>query len=135
MVRCMVLVSSMLGQVRRSLSMCFFFFFNDTATTEIYTLSLHDALPIRGATGLIVCPDLVQREKPLAVLLDQLGAAAQGQSRFVALTGEAGVGKSRLVRELARIAHEDGFYVFGGRSHASAATPYEPFVAALRPYV
>src|SRR2546422_9393973 len=31
-----------------SLSLCssFFFFFNDTATTEIYTLSLHDALPI-----------------------------------------------------------------------------------------
>src|ERR1017187_9651490 len=27
-------------------SCCFFFFFNDTATTEIYTLSLHDALPI-----------------------------------------------------------------------------------------
>src|SRR5437667_10196479 len=26
----------------------FFFFFNDTATTEIYTLSLHDALPIAG---------------------------------------------------------------------------------------
>src|SRR2546422_3502921 len=26
--------------------MTFFFFFNDTATTEIYTLSLHDALPI-----------------------------------------------------------------------------------------
>src|SRR2546425_1825714 len=29
-----------------------FFFFNDTATTEIYTLSLHDALPIsRGSAG------------------------------------------------------------------------------------
>src|SRR2546425_12705186 len=28
------------------LSRSFFFFFNDTATTEIYTLSLHDALPI-----------------------------------------------------------------------------------------
>src|SRR3712207_8824766 len=27
------------------------FFFNDTATTEIYTLSLHDALPILGARG------------------------------------------------------------------------------------
>src|SRR2546430_16752120 len=27
-----------------------FFFFNDTATTEIYTLSLHDALPIAGIT-------------------------------------------------------------------------------------
>src|SRR2546430_3864683 len=37
--------------------LCFFFFFNDTATTEIYTLSLHDALPIsrcrcgRSVTG------------------------------------------------------------------------------------
>src|SRR2546429_9864490 len=29
-----------------SLIFFFFFFFNDTATTEIYTLSLHDALPI-----------------------------------------------------------------------------------------
>src|SRR3712207_8293106 len=29
----------------------FFFFFNDTATTEIYTLSLHDALPIFDAGG------------------------------------------------------------------------------------
>ena len=28
------------------LLLCVFFFFNDTATTEIYTLSLHDALPI-----------------------------------------------------------------------------------------
>src|SRR3712207_9146109 len=28
-----------------------FFFFNDTATTEIYTLSLHDALPICGRPG------------------------------------------------------------------------------------
>src|SRR2546426_5661152 len=31
------------------LLLLFFFFFNDTATTEIYTLSLHDALPICGA--------------------------------------------------------------------------------------
>src|SRR3712207_7992098 len=30
--------------------MFFFFFFNDTATTEIYTLSLHDALPISKGT-------------------------------------------------------------------------------------
>src|SRR2546429_3153662 len=31
-----------------------FFFFNDTATTEIYTLSLHDALPIFLAAGLFL---------------------------------------------------------------------------------
>src|SRR2546430_5728390 len=33
--------------------MSYFFFFNDTATTEIYTLSLHDALPI-SRTGAVV---------------------------------------------------------------------------------
>src|SRR2546422_11551603 len=32
--------------ISRLLHTSFFFFFNDTATTEIYTLSLHDALPI-----------------------------------------------------------------------------------------
>src|SRR5260370_31445835 len=31
-------------------SLLFLFFFNDTATTEIYTLSLHDALPISNTT-------------------------------------------------------------------------------------
>src|SRR5260370_39196797 len=36
------------------LSLSILFFFNDTATTEIYTLSLHDALPISfGSTGLV----------------------------------------------------------------------------------
>src|SRR5260221_4457697 len=39
--------------------MYFFFFFNDTATTEIYTLSLHDALPISW-----VKPKKDARKKP-----------------------------------------------------------------------
>ena len=91
--------------------------------------------PLRGATGLLVCPELVGRESAIAALDGHLAAAAAGEGRVVALTGEAGVGKSRLVRELARRAHEGGFYVFGGRSHRSAATPYEPFIAALRPFV
>src|SRR3712207_8692366 len=34
----------------------YFFFFNDTATTEIYTLSLHDALPISNTFGARVVP-------------------------------------------------------------------------------
>src|SRR2546426_9688747 len=37
----------------------FFFFFNDTATTEIYTLSLHDALPISDLPQ--VAPEAVNR--------------------------------------------------------------------------
>src|SRR3712207_7805485 len=40
--------STMLTTTASRLSTLYFFFFNDTATTEIYTLSLHDALPISG---------------------------------------------------------------------------------------
>src|SRR6266540_6917183 len=43
----------------------FFFFFNDTATTEIYTLSLHDALPISG-----VDPDALAFQRPCCQLAD-----------------------------------------------------------------
>src|SRR5258708_12722697 len=42
----------MLWSPRASPERQFFFFFNDTATTEIYTLSLHDALPISSGSGL-----------------------------------------------------------------------------------
>src|SRR3989441_8470990 len=46
--------------------LCVFFFFNDTATTEIYTLSLHDALPIcllglSGAAGGAAAGDLMEK--------------------------------------------------------------------------
>src|SRR2546422_7370667 len=39
-----------------------FFFFNDTATTEIYTLSLHDALPIFFCTCSVVVPVHILRD-------------------------------------------------------------------------
>src|SRR2546426_2242286 len=54
----------------------FFFFFNDTATTEIYTLSLHDALPIFTSA--------------------ESGAMAMGLERFVnhTLVGGHGTGSS-----------------------------------------
>src|SRR2546429_6437945 len=45
----------------------FFFFFNDTATTEIYTLSLHDALPIYHL--LVLHQDLREVEQTAAQVL------------------------------------------------------------------
>jgi len=45
----------------------FFFFFNDTATTEIYTLSLHDALPISGEWLDIGGPSLPEPERFLSM--------------------------------------------------------------------
>ena len=46
----------------------FFFFFNDTATTEIYTLSLHDALPIlvRGSNNLVLNCDAYNNYDPVS---------------------------------------------------------------------
>src|SRR5256885_17051621 len=43
---CCVSIIELFFSVLLSSYFFFFFFFNDTATTEIYTLSLHDALPI-----------------------------------------------------------------------------------------
>ena len=53
-----------------------FFFFNDTATTEIYTLSLHDALPIYGSMAQTSprLPEKIQRDtqpRPVTPLLTQ----------------------------------------------------------------
>src|SRR5690349_24482807 len=45
----------------------FFFFFNDTATTEIYTLSLHDALPISARFEVPSVPLTVSASAGLAV--------------------------------------------------------------------
>src|SRR5258708_28011862 len=56
-----VIMSSRRG-ARRPRSSFVFFFFNDTATTEIYTLSLHDALPIyRARERIPVRPRLNRR--------------------------------------------------------------------------
>src|SRR2546422_8560955 len=69
----------------------FFFFFNDTATTEIYTLSLHDALPIcrecvlkdaRGAK-----PGLSAREKSVMTFLGSVSRRA-GDTRSEEHTSE-----------------------------------------------
>src|SRR2546426_4886512 len=54
-----------------------FFFFNDTATTEIYTLSLHDALPISGLRVRAGTPD--QRAGPAARAGDPAGAGRRLQ--------------------------------------------------------
>src|SRR2546423_11903987 len=51
----------------------FFFFFNDTATTEIYTLSLHDALPIFPRSG--GDPDPATAELGYSVSRDRQGTS------------------------------------------------------------
>ena len=90
--------------------------------------------PSSNAAGLVMAPDLVQRDDELRVLGAHLKGAANGERQLVAIGGEAGVGKTRIVREIAARAQREGFYVFGGRAHPQGAVPYEAYVAALRPY-
>src|SRR5260370_15649184 len=51
------------------------------------------------------------------------------------LTGEAGIGKTRLCAELAREAIDEGETVLYGRCDEEALVPFQPFVEALRHYV
>src|SRR3989442_12413110 len=65
-------------------SLFFLFFFNDTATTEIYTLSLHDALPICGRDGGAAARTVrdveMDRQGLHAALLDLDGGASASRS-------------------------------------------------------
>src|SRR2546428_7319301 len=68
--------------------MLIFFFFNDTATTEIYTLSLHDALPIFEGVASVVNKIEVL---PLSPMDDQLRRAV-----FRAIYGENGLSRNAV---------------------------------------
>src|SRR3982074_1673474 len=58
----------------RSSIVCLFFFFNDTATTEIYTLSLHDALPIFIALYWVLLAAIELRHAPFILWIKDLAA-------------------------------------------------------------
>jgi DNA-binding CsgD family transcriptional regulator len=80
----------------------------------------------------VLCPVLVAREDETRQVEAALAAAAGGRGGTVLVTGEAGVGKSRLVREAARAASAAGFAVLTGRAVASdVPTPFRPFAEAL----
>src|SRR2546427_5300812 len=56
-----------------------FFFFNDTATTEIYTLSLHDALPISTGRRLMTCLGMANEKLPVPRLPFPVSKAEGGK--------------------------------------------------------
>src|SRR3712207_7265069 len=66
------------------------FFFNDTATTEIYTLSLHDALPISGDARAVVGHARRGRRDVAAVPRAEGAAAARRPVLHAVGTGHAG---------------------------------------------
>lgn len=78
------------------------------------------------------CQVVVGRDAELALLDEALATALAGAGRAVFLTGEPGIGKSRLAQEVAARARSRGALVAAGRAvPAGANTPYRPLAEAL----
>jgi DNA-binding CsgD family transcriptional regulator/tetratricopeptide (TPR) repeat protein len=82
----------------------------------------------------IVSPRLVGREAEQRRLADLLVAARSGAPAVAVVTGEAGIGKTRLVREFSARARENGALVLSGTciDVGEGTLPYAPIIQALR---
>ena len=87
----------------------------------------------RSPLDVIAPSRLVGREQELALLHDRWLEAASGQGNLVLISGEAGVGKTRLVEESAGRLRWRGVRVLCGRCYEfERKLPYQPFAEALR---
>jgi len=78
---------------------------------------------------------LVGRQTEMTALYAALAQAAAGHGQVVAVVGEAGVGKSRLVDEFVQAAHTQGWLVLDSAAVSyGQATPYFPVLDLLRHY-
>ncbi|MEP6733321.1 MAG: tetratricopeptide repeat protein [bacterium] len=85
---------------------------------------------LEGAAHTGLTP-FVGRERERAAIGEWLASAREATGHFTALVGEAGVGKSRLLRELRETARASAMRVFVGRCEAyGGSTPFLPFVEA-----
>jgi len=79
---------------------------------------------------------LVARRVELQQLQHRWSLARQAHGHLVMLSGEPGIGKTRLALELIACAHKDGAAILrGGCYEYEAATPYLPFIEAVRDWV
>ncbi|HET8620619.1 MAG TPA: AAA family ATPase [Acidimicrobiales bacterium] len=83
-----------------------------------------------GAPGAAAVAPFVGRARELAALAQAWDQAAAGARHVVVVTGEAGIGKTRLTTEAARRVGHDGVVLFG-RCDQEAIVPYQPVVEAL----
>jgi tetratricopeptide (TPR) repeat protein len=75
---------------------------------------------------------LVGREGELATILGALGDEIEGRPGLILVAGEAGVGKSRLAREVVGRASAQGWHTMSGKCVHERLIPYMPFSEAFR---
>ena len=95
------------------------------------------AVPVPFPARLTTFPEsgFVGREAELAVLRQRASDVGEGGVGLVLVSGEPGIGKTRLAAEAARAAHQAGMIVLYGRCDEELSIPYQPFVEALRHYI
>ncbi len=76
----------------------------------------------------------VGRDAERDVVVDAWKEVLAGARRVVLVAGEPGIGKTRLVKEVCRLAHEQGGVVLWGGCEEELGIPYQPFAEALRWY-
>ena len=83
----------------------------------------------------IVCPVLIGRKADLSALRVLVDQARGGGGQVALISGEAGIGKSRLVTEVKTTAAGQGFLLLQGNCfQTDSAFPYAPFLDLLRSY-
>jgi predicted ATP-dependent serine protease len=87
--------------------------------------------PLPGVLARVDRAPFVGRTEQVAEL-DRCRRAAERGGRLVVLTGEPGIGKTRLAARLAASVAAQGDAVLYGRADEESVSPFQPFVEALR---
>lgn len=97
------------------------------------SLGRETAAPVTAVNTPLTCPILVARTHECATLHSLIAAARDGKGRGFLISGEAGIGKSRLVAEAQRIAVAQGFLPLQGDCfEADTGYPFAPLLDLLR---
>jgi DNA-binding SARP family transcriptional activator/tetratricopeptide (TPR) repeat protein len=104
------------------------------ANDEVAERAQQGAEPRRDIVPWTVLP-FVGREREIDALREAWDGAARGEGSLVLIGGEAGIGKTRLATVVRQIALAEGGVVLEGSTSYPEASPYQPMVEALEPFV